>query len=81
MVRRMCIGHSHPKLVATTAFMKDNLENPVPLSQLARSIGLSNRQLERLFRKYMDSIPARYYLEMCLKRARTLSPRSDRYAA
>jgi len=68
MVRRMCIGHSHPKLVATTAFMKDNLENPVPLSQLARSIGLSNRQLERLFRKYMDSIPARYYLEMRLKR-------------
>lgn len=57
MVRRMCIGHSHAKLVATIAFMEDNLENPVTPPQLARLIGLSSRQLERLFRKYMGSTP------------------------
>ncbi|MEN8194931.1 MAG: hypothetical protein ABFS30_00275 [Pseudomonadota bacterium] len=81
MVRRMCIGHSHPKLVATIAFMEDNLENPVTPPQLARSIGLSSRQLERLFRKYMGSTSARYYLELRLKRSRALSPRSVRNAA
>jgi transcriptional regulator GlxA family with amidase domain len=72
MALRMRIGHSHPKLVAAIAFMEDNLENPVTPPQLARSVGLSSRQLERLFRKYMGCTPARYYLELRLKRARAL---------
>jgi transcriptional regulator GlxA family with amidase domain len=72
MALRMRIGHSHPKLVAAISFMEDNLENPVTPPQLARSIGLSSRQLERLFRKYMGCTPARYYLEQRLKRARAL---------
>ena len=72
MALRMRIGHSHPKLVAAIAFMEDNLENPAPPPQLARSVGLSSRQLERLFRKYMGCTPARYYLDLRLKRARAL---------
>lgn len=72
MALRMRIGHSHPKLVAAIAFMEDNLENPVTPPQLARSVGLSSRQLERLFRKYMGCTPARYYLDLRLKRARAL---------
>ena len=72
MALRMRIGHSHPKLVAAIAYMEDNLENPVSPPQLARSVGLSSRQLERLFRKYMECTPARYYLDLRLKRARAL---------
>jgi len=72
MALRMRIGHSHPKLVAAIAFMEDNLETPVTPPQLARSVGLSSRQLERLFRKYMGCTPARYYLDLRLKRARAL---------
>src|SRR5690606_20440647 len=34
--------------------------------------GLSTRQLERLFRKYLHRSPARYYLELRLNRARLL---------
>ena len=72
MALRMRIGHSHPKLVAAIAFMEENLEAPVTPPQLARSVGLSSRQLERLFRKYMGCTPARYYLDLRLKRARAL---------
>lgn len=72
MALRMRIGHSHPKLVAAIAFMEDNLETPVTPPRLARSVGLSSRQLERLFRKYMGCTPARYYLDLRLKRARAL---------
>ena len=72
MALRMRIGHSHPKLVAAIAFMEENLETPVTPPQLARSVGLSSRQLERLFRKYMGCTPARYYLDLRLKRARAL---------
>ena len=72
MALRMRIGHSHPKLVAAISFMEDNLETPVAPSSLARAVGLSSRQLERLFRKYLACTPARYYLELRLKRARAL---------
>ena len=34
--------------------------------------GLSTRQLERLFRKYLNRSPARYYLELRLNKARLL---------
>jgi transcriptional regulator GlxA family with amidase domain len=72
MAVRMRIGHSHPKLVAAIAFMEENLESPVSPPELARSVGLSSRQLERLFGKHMGCTPARYYLDLRLKRARAL---------
>jgi transcriptional regulator GlxA family with amidase domain len=48
------------------------LEEPLARSELARLTGLSIRQLERLFRKYMSRTPTRYYQELRLNRARTL---------
>src|SRR3546814_15040024 len=41
-------------------------------SELARGADLSTRQLERLFRKYLNRSPARYYLELRLNKARLL---------
>ena len=72
MTLRMRLGLSHPKLVAAIGFMEDNLETPASPEELARAIGLSSRQLERLFRKYLSRTPARYYLDLRLKRARSL---------
>jgi len=72
MALRMRLGQSHPKLVAAIKLMEDNLEGPLAPSALARAVGLSSRQLERLFRKYLAMPPARYYLELRLKRARAL---------
>ena len=40
--------------------------------ELAEEIGLSNRQLERLFQRYLDTTPSRYHMDYRLRRARSL---------
>jgi len=72
MELRSRIGVAHPKLLAVVGLMEENLEEPLSCAGLAKQVGLSTRQLERLFRKYMDNAPTRYYLELRLKRARYL---------
>ena len=52
--------------------MEANLEEPLSREDLAASVGLSTRQVERLFRKYLGCTPARHYLELRLRRARML---------
>jgi transcriptional regulator GlxA family with amidase domain len=66
------IGARHPKLVGIIEQMEENLEEPLSPSVLAKRAGLSTRQLERLFRRYLDRSPKRYYLELRLKKARLL---------
>ncbi len=72
MELRSRLGVAHPKLLAVVGLMEENLEEPLSCAGLAKQVGLSTRQLERLFRKYMNSAPTRYYLELRLKRARYL---------
>ncbi len=71
------IGARHPKLVGIIAEMETNLEDPLSPSLLAKQAGLSTRQLERLFRRYLDRSPKRYYLELRLKKARSLLLQTD----
>ncbi len=71
------IGARHPKLVIIIEKMEENLEDPLSPSTLAKETGLSTRQLERLFRRYLDRSPKRYYLELRLKRARSLLLQTD----
>jgi transcriptional regulator GlxA family with amidase domain len=52
--------------------MENNLEDPLSPSLLARQAGVSTRQLERLFRRYLERSPKRYYLELRLNKARSL---------
>lgn len=66
------LGVRHPKLLAVIEMMEQNLEEPLCRSDLAKNTGLSTRQLERLFRKYLNRSPARYYLELRLNKARLL---------
>ena len=42
------------------------------LDELAASVGVSRRQIERLFKRHLDRVPTRYYLELRLRRAREL---------
>jgi AraC family transcriptional regulator, glycine betaine-responsive activator len=71
------IGARHPKLVGIIEEMESNLEEPLSPSLLAKQAGLSTRQLERLFRRYLDRSPKRYYLELRLKKARSLLLQTD----
>lgn len=65
-------GISNAKLLAVIAYMEAYLESPVSLSELAKSVELSVRQLERLFRNHLGKPPTKYYLELRLQRARLL---------
>lgn len=71
------IGVRHPKLASVLRMMEDNIEEPVSPSQLARDVGMSTRQLERLFRRYLDRSPKRYYMELRLQKARNLLLQTD----
>lgn len=66
------LGVRHPKLLSVIEVMEKNLEEPLNRIDLARDANLSTRQLERLFRKYLNRSPARYYLELRLDKARLL---------
>ncbi len=69
---RHYLGTSQPKLVEAVSLMESNIEEPIGLDELASHVGLSRRQLERLFQKHLRCVPTRYYLELRLRRARQL---------
>ena len=66
------LGTNQPKLQEIVALMEANLEEPIDLDELAVYVNVSRRQLERLFKQYLGSLPSRYYLELRLQRARQL---------
>ena len=72
MPLRQRLRVSHPKLIAIVEQMENNLEEPLSRGELAQSVGLSVRQMERLFEKYLKKSPARHYRELRLKRAQLL---------
>ena len=65
-------GVLQPKLSEAVTLMEANLEEPLSTDDIANLVGLSRRQLERLFKQYLGSLPSRYYLELRLQRARQL---------
>ncbi len=66
------VGVFHERLIKAAALMEANIEEPMSLDDLASSIGVSRRQIERLFKQHLGRAPTRYYLELRLRRAREL---------
>ncbi|MEM6304806.1 MAG: GlxA family transcriptional regulator [Pseudomonadota bacterium] len=71
------IGVRHPKLSQVIQMMEANIEEPISPSLLAKDVGMSTRQLERLFRRYLNRSPKRYYMELRLQKARNLLMQTD----
>ncbi|MEO0670002.1 MAG: GlxA family transcriptional regulator [Pseudomonadota bacterium] len=71
------IGVRHPKLSLVIQIMEQNIEEPISPSLLAKDVGMSTRQLERLFRRYLNRSPKRYYMELRLQKARNLLMQTD----
>ncbi len=69
---RAQIGVSHESLIKVAQLMEDNIEKPLSLDEIATATGLSRRQIERLFKRHLNCVPKRYYLQMRLRRAREL---------
>lgn len=69
---RARLGVQNSKVLTIIELMEANLAEPLSLIEIADHVGLSRRQIERLFRHEMGRSPARYYLEIRLDRARHL---------
>jgi len=70
-------GSHDPIVLRAIRLMESNLETPLLPDAVAAKVGLTTRQLERLFRRKLDDSPARYYLKIRLQAARNLLFYSD----
>jgi AraC family transcriptional regulator, glycine betaine-responsive activator len=66
------IGLFHENLIEAAALMEANIEEPLSLDEITALVGVSRRQIERLFMRYVGQVPTKYYLDMRLRRAREL---------
>lgn len=67
------VGYTAPqRLREAIVLMESNLEHLLSIGEIAQHIGLSQRQLERLFKGHTGVSPVRYYLDVRLDRARGL---------
>ena len=66
------IGTHDPRLLTAIAQMEAQIEEPLPLDDLAAQCGITRRQLERLFHARFAVGPAAYYRDLRLDRARGL---------
>jgi transcriptional regulator GlxA family with amidase domain len=69
---RARLGVAHPKLLTAVSCMERTIEKPLSCDELALAVKLSKRQLERLFRKYLNHSPTKHYQMIRLERARYL---------
>jgi transcriptional regulator GlxA family with amidase domain len=70
-------GVTHPDLIECIELIEANIEQPLSPAELAELVGISKRQLERLFRRYLNTTPARYYLALRLETARCMLEKSS----
>ncbi len=66
------IGTLNRHLIAATKVMAENMETKLSRHDIADAAGVSVRQLERLFQKYLGTSPLQFYKDMRLRKARQL---------
>ncbi|MBA1242072.1 transcriptional regulator ArgR [Pseudomonas japonica] len=66
------LGSSHPKLTQAVLLMEANIEEPLTTDEIAQHVCVSRRQLERIFKQYLNRVPSQYYLELRLNKARQM---------
>ena len=72
MAEDLAAAHSSPSLSSAVALMRANIEDPFSIPQIAASVGLSQRQLERLFQTHFGESPLDHYTGLRLDQARNL---------
>ena len=61
-----------PKLVEIIGLMEGAIEDPFDVENIADRVGISARQVERLFREQIGKRPQAFYLQLRVAKARTL---------
>lgn len=72
MAERLALARKSPKLAEAVRIMTQNVEYPLKPVEIARQIGLSLRQLERLCHKYCHSTPQQFYMKIRIQHARSM---------
>ena len=70
-------GVNNTRLLSAIAQMEQHIETPMAIDLLALNVGITRRQLERLFQAGMDESPAGFYLNLRLERGRQLLQQTD----
>jgi len=71
------VGAGQGKIIEAASLMEATIEAPLALAAVAKRVGLSRRQLERLFKRHLARRPGVYYRELRLERARQLLLQTD----
>ena len=75
MAARM--GTRNDKLLKAVAFLEERLEEEFDLDACAEHLGVSRRQIERLFNRYLGVTPVRYMNDLRLQHGRVLLAETD----
>ncbi|GGK67967.1 GlxA family transcriptional regulator [Amphritea balenae] len=78
MPLQLHLGSGQPKLIEAVTLMEANIEEPMSVDELSQLVGVSRRQLERLFQKHLSCVPTRYYMNLRLNCARRLLLQTDK---
>ncbi|SDI82045.1 GlxA family transcriptional regulator [Paraburkholderia phenazinium] len=70
-------GLHNRKLIQVIGVMEQHMEEPLAPDQLAQEIGVTRRQLERLFCAALKDTPTHFYQQLRLSRARELLQQTD----
>jgi AraC family transcriptional regulator, carnitine catabolism transcriptional activator len=65
-------GLHNDKTIQIIKLMQEHIEDPLSVDDLAGMVGVTRRQLERLFRSHLQLAPSQFYLGVRLDRAREL---------
>ncbi|MFV0300951.1 MAG: GlxA family transcriptional regulator [Paracoccus sp. (in: a-proteobacteria)] len=71
-------GMRNPHLMRAIAIMDETIETPLPPRQIAERLGISTRQLERLFGRFLNATPKHYFMDKRLQRAQNLLVQTER---
>ncbi len=77
--RQMLIDGQIPHALLRRAVqrLEASVETPILTTELARELGISQRQLERLARKYLGTTPAKFQIGLRVQRARRMLRQTD----
>ncbi len=68
----VALGSRNPHLIQAIQIMHENIEDPLDILDIADQVDISRRQLERLFKKYVEVSPVHFYMDLRVSRAHAL---------
>lgn len=60
----------NPHLIEAVQLMEKNIEEPLLIGELAAHLAISDRELERLFKRHLQQTPKAFYRQLRLEKAR-----------